>query len=58
MKVRVEISELVWQDVGVRDYIEGLLAKPLLHLDDVGTETILAGELERVREMVYLLVIA
>lgn len=56
MKVRVEISELIWQNIGIRDYIEIIFVEFILHLYDVVTETIFASKFIRLREVIDLLV--
>ena len=55
--VVVEVAKLVRKDVGVRGEVEGALAKPLLHAHDVEAESILAGDLIRLREVVDFLVL-
>lgn len=55
MEVVVEISKLVWQVVGVRNDIESLLAKPLLHLHHVGAEPVFACQLKTVWKVIDLL---
>lgn len=57
MEMAVKICELVWQIVSIWNDIKGLLAKFLLHLDDIGTKTIFSCELKTVWEMVDLLVV-
>lgn len=53
----VEVTELVWQDIGVGGEIEGRLTVSLLHTDDVEAETVLAGDFVTLGEMVDLLVL-
>ena len=43
MEVRVEVGELVRQDVRVGQNIEDLLAEALLHLDDVLAKSVFAS---------------
>ena len=43
MEVRVEVGELVRQDVRVGKDIEDLLAEALLHLDDVLAKSVFAS---------------
>ena len=52
----VEISELIWQNVGVRNYCEFIFTELLLHLHNVIAKSILASKFVRLREVVYLLV--
>ena len=57
MEVLIEVGEFIRQVVCVRNDLEVLLAKALLHLDDINTESILASELLGHREVVDLLVV-
>lgn len=50
--MRVEVMELIWQDVGVWDKIELIPAEPLLHLHKVVAESVLARDFIALREMV------
>jgi hypothetical protein len=52
----IEISELVRQNIGIRDKIKILLPVPLLHAYHVKAATILACDLMTLREMVYFLI--
>ena len=56
VKVGVEVCEFVWEDISVGDYIERLLAKLFLHLDNIGAKTVLSSQLAAHREVVYFLV--
>ena len=55
--VVVKVAELVWQNVGVRRKVEGLLSEALLHANYIETEAIFAGDFVTLREMVNLLVL-
>ena len=55
--VIVEVSKLVWQDVRVRAEVEGRLSKALLHAYNVEAESIFAGDLVALWEVVDLLVL-
>jgi len=57
VEVAVEVCELVGQVVSVRDDVEMVSAVPLLHLDDIGAQMILPGELGAVGEVVNFLVV-
>ena len=57
VKVTVEVSELIWEDVGIGNDVEGLLAEALLHLDDVCAKPIFPRQLEAVWEMIDLLIL-
>lgn len=50
--VGVKVMELVRQDVGVGDEIELLPAEPLLHLHVVEAQSVFAGDLVALREVV------
>ena len=50
--MRVEVMELIWQDVGVWDKIELIPAEPLLHLHKVVAEAVLPRDFIALREMV------
>ena len=50
--VGIEITEFIWEDIGVRDEIEGCLPKFLLHADHVVAETVLSGDFIGLREVV------
>ena len=52
MEVRIEIGELVRQNVGIGDDVEVVFPELLLHLYDVVAESVLAGELVGLREVV------
>ena len=54
--VVVKVTELVWQDVGVGAEVKCRLAEALLESDNVEAETVLAGDLVGLREVVNLLV--
>ncbi len=53
----VEVTELVWQDVGVRDEVKVHLPEFVLHLYHVSTESILPGDLVTLWKVVDLLVL-
>jgi hypothetical protein len=55
--VVVEITEFLWQDVGVRGQVKDMLAKLLLHPDYVVTHAVLPGDLIGLRKLVDLLII-
>ena len=55
VEMAVEVSELIWQVVGVRDDVEGLSAILFLHGHDVLTQSILASQLKTVGKVVDLL---
>lgn len=55
--VRVEVPELVREDVGVGHKVKVLLAVLLLHADHVKTEAVLPGDLVALWEVVDLLVL-
>ena len=40
-----ELSQLVWQHVGIRGDIIGSFSVLILHLSDIGAEPVLAGDL-------------
>ena len=48
----MEIMEFIWQNVGVGDEIELFSSVPLLHLDIVIAEAILASDFIALREMI------
>ena len=50
--VRMEVVELLWQDVSIRNEVKLGSAKPLLHLDVVVTEPVLARDLVALREVI------
>ena len=50
--VCVEIVELVWQDVGVRDEIVLVTPEALLHLDVVVAKPIFSGDFIALREVI------
>jgi len=54
--VIVEISEFVWQDVGIRREVEGALAESFLHSHDVEAEAIFSGDFVGLWEVIDLLV--
>jgi len=54
--MRVEIAELIWQDVGVRDEVEVLLAEAFLHSHYVVAQSVLSGDLVTRWEMIDFLV--
>jgi hypothetical protein len=53
----VKVSELVRENVGVRDEVEVSLPELLLHADHVVTQAVLPSDLIALREMVNLLVL-
>lgn len=53
----VEVTKLVWKDVGVRDEVKGCLTVFLLHAHEVEAKPVLAGNLVALRKMVDLLVL-
>lgn len=50
--VGIEITEFIWEDIGVRDEIEGCLSKFLLHADHIVAKTVLSGDFIGLREVV------
>ena len=57
VKVTVEVSELVREDIAVWYDVKLVLAPLLLHLDHVGNQSILPRQLIRVGKVVDLLVL-
>jgi len=57
LKVRVELSELIWQNICIRDKIEEGFSMLLLHFYNILAEVVLAGNFVTLREMIYLLVL-
>ena len=53
----IKLSELIRQDVCIRNKIKMLFAIPFLHPDDVEAESILPGNFMTLREMVDLLIL-
>ena len=53
----VKVSEFVWDHVGVRQEVKFLLAELVLHLYDVDSKLIFAGDLLRRREVIDLLIL-
>jgi hypothetical protein len=53
----VKVSKLIRQVVCVRNNVEVVLTELFLHLHDVGTKSVFAGQLETVGEMVDLLIL-
>lgn len=54
--VCIEVTKLIWENVGIRDEIEVLLAVSFLHSDHVEAESILSSDLVGLWEVVNLLV--
>ena len=50
--VRMEVMELLWQDVRIRDEVKLGSAKPFLHLHVVVTEPVLARDLVALWEVI------
>lgn len=57
MKVGVKVSELIRQDISVRDDIEFVLPEFFLHLDDIVTQPVLPCQLKGLREVIYFLIV-
>ena len=55
--VVVELVKLVWYDIGVRQEVKLCLAMLLLHFGHIDGKFVFAGDLERLREVVDLLVL-
>lgn len=53
----IEVSEFVWEDIGVRHEVEVLFPESLLHANHVETETVLPRDLIALWEMVDLLIL-
>ena len=53
----IELTELIWQDVGVWNEVKMLLAKPLLHPNNIETESIFPCNFVTLWEMIDLLVL-
>ncbi len=53
--VRIEVSKLIREDIGVRNKVKVLFAKLLLHAHHVETKTVLPCNLVTLGEVVYLL---
>jgi hypothetical protein len=56
VEVGVKVCEFVWEDIGIRDNIEIVFSKALLHLDDVEAESIFSGQFIRLGEVVNFLI--
>lgn len=52
----IEVTKLVWQDVGIGYEVESCLTEPLLHANHIKAHAILACDLVTLRKMVDLLV--
>jgi hypothetical protein len=55
--VSIEITKLIWQNVGVWNEVKGSFAELFLHADHVVAETVFPGDLVTLREVVDLLVL-
>ena len=55
--VVVEVSKLIWQDVGVWAEVKGTFAEALLEAHDIEAKTVLARDLVTLREVIDLLVL-
>ena len=53
----IKVSEFIRKVIRVWDDVKGLLSKFLLHLDDIGTKTILSSKLKTVWKMIDLLIL-
>lgn len=51
----VEVSELIGQDIWIRNDVEVVFTILFLQASDIGDESVLSGQLVAVREMVNLL---
>jgi len=56
VKVPIEISELIGQIISVRYDVKSLLAKFILHFDNVGAQSVFPCELETIGIVVDLLI--
>jgi hypothetical protein len=54
--VSIEVSKFIGEDIGVREEVEVLLAELLLHPHHVDAQTVFAGNLITLREVINLLV--
>ena len=50
--MRVEIMELIWQNLSVRDKVELTTTKSFLHFDIVVTKSVFSGDFITLREVV------
>ena len=57
MEVGVEVSELIGEDVGVRNDVETVFAELLLHFDNIFAKAVFPGELARAGKVVDFLVL-
>lgn len=55
--MRIEVSKLLWKDIGIWDKVEIVLAMPLLHLHYVLAQVVLSSDLIAGGEVVDLLVL-
>lgn len=57
LKGRVEVGELVWEDIGVGDKVKSFFAELFLHFKNVETQLVFSSHLKGVREMIDSLVL-
>ena len=57
MVVRIEVGELIRQDIGRRNNVEGVGTVLVLHRNHVVAEPVLPSQLVAAREVIYLLVL-
>ena len=57
VEVGVEVCELIWKNVRVWNYVEIILSKFFLHLNDIFAKTVFPGQFAWVRKVVYFLVL-
>lgn len=55
--MRIEVSELLWKHISVRNEVEVVLPVSVLHAHNVLAEFVLSRDLVRVREVVDLLIL-
>lgn len=53
----IEVTELIWKDVSIRNEIKSSFTVTFLHSDDIETKTIFASDLMTLRKMVNFLVL-
>ena len=55
--VVVEITELIWQNIGIWRKVKCILSEPLLKAHDIEAQTVLPGDLVALREVIDLLIL-
>ena len=53
----IEVSKLIWQDVGVWAEVKRSLSEPFLQAHNIETQTILSSDLVTLREVIDLLIL-